>query len=66
MIETVPKPRLIHRECGGWLAVSPRGARFQIGVTAETEAHAEHVFWETYVKWCETVPLEFYKSAGSA
>jgi hypothetical protein len=57
MIEMVPKPRLIRRKCGGWLAVSPRCARFRIGVTADTEAHAEGKFWNAYVRWCEINPL---------
>ena len=57
MIEMVPKPRIIKRECGGFLAVSPRRARFRVGVTADTEAEAEAKFWSAYVRWCEIVPL---------
>ena len=58
MIEMVPKPRLIERQCGGILALSPRRARFQIGVTADTDAEAESAFWKAYVRWCELVPLD--------
>jgi len=58
MLEMVPKPRLIRRDCGGWLATSPKRARFLIGVTADTEGHAETAFWSTYVRWCEIYPVE--------
>jgi hypothetical protein len=58
VIEMVPKPRLIRRDRNlGWLAVSPPKARIRIGVTAKTEAAAEHEFWSAYVRWCELVPL---------
>lgn len=57
MIEMVPKPRIVKRACGGYLAVAPKRARFHIGVVADTEAEAEHKFWNTYVRWCETLPL---------
>ena len=57
MIEMVPRPRLIDRKCGGVLAVSPKYARFRIGVTAETRAQAEYEYWRTYVRWCEIVPF---------
>ena len=47
MIEMVPKPHIRRRTCGGYLATSPKRGRFQIGVTAKTEAdacpHSSHV-----------------------
>lgn len=58
MIEMVPKPHIRKRPCGDYLAVAPKRARFHIGVTADTEAAVEHKFWNTYVRWCETLPLK--------
>ena len=37
-------PVLIERQCGGWLAVTPRGWPLGIGVTADTKADAEKKF----------------------
>lgn len=58
MIEMVPKPYLVRRTCGGYLAVAPRKARFKIAVTGKTEGEAEHKFWNHYVRWCEIVPKD--------
>ena len=35
------KPRIIHRNCGGWIALSPLGSDLQIGITAATEQEAK-------------------------
>lgn len=56
MIEMVPKPRIRKRKCGGYLATSPKRARFIIGVTGNSKADVESKFWYTYVQWCETNP----------
>lgn len=47
------KPRMVHRACGGWLAVSPPGAFFRIGVTGATEAEAAESFELTKRRWAE-------------
>jgi hypothetical protein len=39
-----PVPELIHRACGGWLAVSPPEARFLIGVIAVAEMEALNMY----------------------
>lgn len=49
----VPKPKLRRRKCGGWLAVSSKEARFQIGVTADTEQEAHILFIQAYRRWGE-------------
>lgn len=48
-------PKLIHRACGGWLAVSPDGACLRIGVTAETEDGARKRYQQTVARWMETL-----------
>ena len=58
MIEVVPCPRIVACAYGGYLAVSPRQARFQIGVTAQRRVVVEYKYWKTYIEWCETLPLE--------
>lgn len=45
------EPVLSRRERGGWLAVSPPGARFAIGVTAPTPDDAKNLFRFRYKKW---------------
>lgn len=45
------KPRLIRRANGGWLAISPRNARFSIGVSAATEDEAGSKFRSVYNEW---------------
>ena len=47
------KPVLSRRARGGWLAVSPPGAQFAIGVTAPTPGDAENLFRFRYKKWKE-------------
>lgn len=46
-------PRLIERECGGWLALSPFDAQIRIGVTANTEEAARHEFARSIARWEE-------------
>ncbi len=48
-------PNLIRRTCGGWLAVSPGGAAFSVGVTATTEEEARDKFCFTYSHWLEII-----------
>lgn len=43
--------RIVHRKCGGWLALSPTGFPLQIGVTAETEEGARASFAQTLARW---------------
>lgn len=49
------KPRLMPREGGGWLAVSPGWARFSVGVVAPTENEAIHKFCTVYGRWVSIV-----------
>jgi hypothetical protein len=44
-------PTMIRRSNGEWLAISPRNARFSIGVTAETEGQASLKFRSVYKLW---------------
>lgn len=45
------RPRLLPRECGGWLAVSPVWARFSLGVVAPTEQEAREKFDSVFKHW---------------
>lgn len=45
------KPVLIERECGGWLAITPRGWPLSIGVTAPTSGEAEQEFSAALDRW---------------
>jgi hypothetical protein len=49
------EPHTLRRTGGGWLAVSPSGARFSIGVTGPTEDEARERFCFTWNKWLETL-----------
>lgn len=44
------EPRMIKRECGGWLAVSPRGCSLKIGVTGETEQGTRDQFAASFAR----------------
>ena len=48
-------PKLRARDCGGWLAVSPKWARFLVGVTADTKEEAIEKFRSEFAKWVATV-----------
>jgi hypothetical protein len=37
-------PSVIRRSCGGWLAFTPTGAKFTLGVTAATAEDAREQF----------------------
>lgn len=50
-----PRPKMIKRRCGGYLAVSPRGSRLLIGVTADTEHEAHILFIQSYRRTIEIV-----------
>lgn len=49
----IVQPHLIRRTGGGWLAVSPKHARFLIGVTGTTEDEARDKFNVAYMQWIE-------------
>jgi hypothetical protein len=44
-------PIVVARQCGGWLATSPRGSRFMIGVTADTEDQVRADFDRSIAGW---------------
>jgi hypothetical protein len=46
-------PRVIHRVCGGYLAISPDGCALGIGVTADTEEEVLVEFAAHYRKCIE-------------
>jgi hypothetical protein len=52
------QPHLMRRTCGGWLAVAPSAALFQIGVTALTENEAREKFRFEYGRWVELFKKE--------
>lgn len=45
------QPWPIARNCGGWLAVTPRGWPLSIGVIAETEEAVKEKFAASLVRW---------------
>ncbi len=47
------EPRIIHRECGGVLAVSASSDALRIGVAAKTEAQAREQFAASYARCAE-------------
>lgn len=51
----IPEPEIIERDCGGFLAVSPRWARVKIGVTAPYAEAAKDQFAIRYAAWLETL-----------
>ena len=51
-------PDLVRRTTGGWLAVSPSGSRFSLGVTAPTEREALEGFRYVFGRWVEILELE--------
>ena len=44
-------PKVIKRRCGGYLAISEEGCRFNIGVIAETEEAVRQRFREALQRW---------------
>jgi len=53
-----PKPRLIERHCGGWLAVTPRNWPLAVGVESDTQEGAVIAFQAEMERWSriETKP----------
>jgi hypothetical protein len=49
------EPDLIRRSGGDWLAASPSGAYFSMGVTAPTEAEAREKFGYVFTRWLEII-----------
>jgi len=47
------KPLLIERQCGGWLAVTPRGWPLSIGVTGDTEVEVKREFVNALARWAK-------------
>jgi hypothetical protein len=54
MSETV-QPMTCNRLSGGWLAVSPPGAEFRIGVTGASEQEARDRFHVAWDRWTKTL-----------
>jgi hypothetical protein len=46
-----PKPIVVERECGGWLAVSPEHHPFRIGVVADDESGVRREFASAVERW---------------
>ena len=44
-------PRLIRRNCGGWIALSPHENKLKIGILAETEKEAVARFAQSFSIW---------------
>lgn len=49
------EPRVMPRQCGGWLAVSPKWAPLRIGVTGATEREAREGFRYAVTAWSATL-----------
>ena len=52
------KPKIVKRECGGWLAVAPPRAAFRMGVTAQSEDEAIEKFKISQARWAEILLSE--------
>lgn len=50
------QPWVIARNCGGWLAVTPRGWPLSIGVIADTEEAVKEKFAASLARW-ESIDL---------
>jgi hypothetical protein len=59
-------PVLAERACGGWLATTPKGYRFSLGVTAETEGEAREAFRRTINRWTEILLSGVSPTTGSS
>lgn len=46
-----PVPNMLERPAGNWLALSPEGSRYRIGVIGETQEDAIRRFWEASGRW---------------
>jgi len=49
----IPEPIVTERQCGGFIAVSPRYAMIKIGVTAPFAEAAKDLFAIRYAEWLE-------------
>jgi hypothetical protein len=59
-------PRLIRRECGGWLAVSPPESPLKLGAVGETEAAARAAFEAEVSHWDRLADLVDQRSNASS
>jgi hypothetical protein len=50
-------PRLVPRQCGGWLALAPPGASLRIGVWADSEEAALDKYQTAVREWRATLAL---------
>ena len=57
------EPQLIERQCGGWLAITPRGWPISIGVTAATVAEASAAFRVALDRWSKIKETRAYEAA---
>lgn len=53
--EGMVEPKVTKRLCPGWLAVSPEGAKYRIGVTGPTEEETRERFFQAYERWDHVV-----------
>jgi hypothetical protein len=60
--QTIPTPQLRERKTGGWLAVSPKWARFSIGVVGQTKEEAASAFRLEFARWVSFVDGTVQKS----
>jgi hypothetical protein len=57
MQNSIEMPRLVPRQCGGWLALAPRGASLRIGVWADSEGAAREKYQTAVREWRATLAL---------
>ena len=65
-MKEVQLPRLVQRQCGGWLALAPRGASLRIGVWADSEDAARDKYRTTVEGWQATLAMGVRSSEDSA
>jgi hypothetical protein len=53
--KNIESPKLVRRECGGWLAVHPPEEPVKIGVVAATEPEAVKKYKEAISIWRQTL-----------
>lgn len=59
-------PSLLPLHGGGWLAYSPPGATFRIGVTGQSEAEAVAAFAETWAHWRALLTTDLPQTVADA
>jgi len=57
-------PRLVHRHCGGWLALAPEGASLKIGVSADSEDAARDKYRTAVEEWKATLAIGGVRAPG--